>query len=143
MPKKSLPRIVAVAADKKPLTFRVYEPLRRSPAIFARALGVSRRMAPDYEQGGKPIARVSARARRGGSTKRSHRAWPAPRRSQAPRANRDAKKYSVRDCGDNRPPAPERPRLAPRTVTQGFCGPVETRILAVAPESRSAFASHP
>jgi len=57
MPRKSLPRIVAVAADKKPLTlriqwdraeesrvdvsslvetFRVYEPLRRSPSLFAR-----------------------------------------------------------------------------------------------------------
>ena len=57
MPKKTLPRIVAVAADKKPLTlrilwnngevnhvdvaglvrtFRVYEPLRRSPELFAR-----------------------------------------------------------------------------------------------------------
>jgi DNA-binding transcriptional regulator YiaG len=57
MPKKSLPRIVAVTADKKPLTlriqwdrsgesrvdvsslietFRVYEPLRRSPTLFAR-----------------------------------------------------------------------------------------------------------
>jgi DNA-binding transcriptional regulator YiaG len=57
MPKKNLPRIVAVAADKKPLTlriqwdraeesrvdvsglietFRVYEPLRRSPNMFAR-----------------------------------------------------------------------------------------------------------
>jgi DNA-binding transcriptional regulator YiaG len=57
VPKKTLPRIVAVAADKKPLTlrirwnngevnhvdvaglvktFRVYEPLRRSPELFAR-----------------------------------------------------------------------------------------------------------
>ncbi len=57
MPKKSLPRIVAVMADEKPLTlrvrwdkadesrvdvsnlvesFRVYEPLRRSPKLFAR-----------------------------------------------------------------------------------------------------------
>jgi DNA-binding transcriptional regulator YiaG len=57
MPKKSLPRIVAVAAGKKPLTlsirwdngeenlvdvsgligtFRVYEPLRRSPELFRR-----------------------------------------------------------------------------------------------------------
>ena len=57
MPKKILPRIVAVAADKKPLTllvhwnngeeshvdvagliktFRVYEPLRRSPELFGR-----------------------------------------------------------------------------------------------------------
>src|SRR5208337_1827232 len=57
MPKKILPRIVAVAADKKPLTlrirwdkgdesqvdvsglvetFRVYEPLRRSPGVFAQ-----------------------------------------------------------------------------------------------------------
>jgi DNA-binding transcriptional regulator YiaG len=57
MPKKSLPRIVAVTADKKPLTlriqwdraeesrvdvsslietFRVYQPLRSSPALFAR-----------------------------------------------------------------------------------------------------------
>ena len=57
MPKKSLPRIVAVAAGKKPFTllihwdrgersrvdvsgivktFRVYEPLRRSPALFRR-----------------------------------------------------------------------------------------------------------
>jgi hypothetical protein len=55
MPKKTLPRIVAVTADKKPLTlrirwdrgeecsvdvsglietFRVYEPLRRSPKLF-------------------------------------------------------------------------------------------------------------
>jgi len=58
MPKKILPRIVAVTLDKKPLTlriswdkggeslvdvsgliatFRVYEPLRRSPKLFARA----------------------------------------------------------------------------------------------------------
>ena len=59
MPKKALPRIVAVSADKKkPLTlrirwekadesvvdvsglietFRVYEPLRRSPELFAQA----------------------------------------------------------------------------------------------------------
>jgi DNA-binding transcriptional regulator YiaG len=59
MPKKTLPRIVAVSADKKkPLTlrirwekadesdvdvsglietFRVYEPLRRSPELFAQA----------------------------------------------------------------------------------------------------------
>jgi len=57
MPKKTLPRIVAVAADKKPLTlrirwdkggearvdlsglietFRLYEPLRRSPEVFAQ-----------------------------------------------------------------------------------------------------------
>jgi DNA-binding transcriptional regulator YiaG len=57
VPKKSLPRIVAVTADEKPLTlrvrwdkadesrvdvsalvesFRVYEPLRRSPTLFAR-----------------------------------------------------------------------------------------------------------
>jgi DNA-binding transcriptional regulator YiaG len=57
MPRKALPRIVAVAADKKPLTlrvrwdkadesrvdvsgivetFRVYEPLRRSPEFFAQ-----------------------------------------------------------------------------------------------------------
>jgi len=57
MPKKILPRIVAVAADKKPLTlrvhwekaeeslvdvsglvetFRVYEPLRRSSELFAQ-----------------------------------------------------------------------------------------------------------
>src|SRR5271155_414077 len=57
MPKKTLPRIVAVTADKKPLTlrvrwdkadesrvdvsgivetFRVYEPLRRSPELFAQ-----------------------------------------------------------------------------------------------------------
>jgi DNA-binding transcriptional regulator YiaG len=57
MPKKSLPRIVAVTAEKKPLTlrirwdkfdesqidvsglietFRVYEPLRRSPGLFAQ-----------------------------------------------------------------------------------------------------------
>ena len=57
MPKKTLPRIAAVAADKKPLTlrvrwdkadessvdlsgivetFRVYEPLRRSPDLFAQ-----------------------------------------------------------------------------------------------------------
>jgi DNA-binding transcriptional regulator YiaG len=57
MPKKILPRIVAVKADKRPLTlrirwdrgdesrvdvsglietFRVYEPLRRSPAVFGR-----------------------------------------------------------------------------------------------------------
>ena len=57
MPKKTLPRIAAVAADKKPLTlrvrwdkadessvdvsgivetFRVYEPLRRSPELFIR-----------------------------------------------------------------------------------------------------------
>jgi DNA-binding XRE family transcriptional regulator len=57
MPKKTLPRIVAVAADKRPLTlrirwdrgeesvvdvsglvetFRVYEPLRRSPDFLAR-----------------------------------------------------------------------------------------------------------
>lgn len=57
MPMKSLPRIVAVAADKRPLTlriqwdraeesrvdvsslvetFRVCEPLRRSPNLFAR-----------------------------------------------------------------------------------------------------------
>ena len=57
MPKKTLPRIVAVSADKKPLTlriywdrgdesqidvsglieaFRVYEPLRRSPELFAQ-----------------------------------------------------------------------------------------------------------
>lgn len=57
MPKKTLPRIVAVAADNKPLTlvirwnnggeshvdvaeivqtFRVYEPLRRSPELFRR-----------------------------------------------------------------------------------------------------------
>jgi len=56
MPKKVLPRIVAVSADKKPLTlriqwdkaaescvdvsglietFRVYEPLRRAPDLFA------------------------------------------------------------------------------------------------------------
>ena len=55
MPKKTLPRIASVAADKKPLTlrirwekgdesrvdvsgivetFRVYEPLRRSPELF-------------------------------------------------------------------------------------------------------------
>src|SRR5580658_8725990 len=55
MPKKTLPRIVAVSADKKPLTlrirwdkgeesrvdvsnlietFRVYAPLRRSPDLF-------------------------------------------------------------------------------------------------------------
>jgi DNA-binding transcriptional regulator YiaG len=58
VPKKILPRIVAVTADKKPLsllirwdmggesqidvtgliaTFRVYEPLRRSPKLFAQA----------------------------------------------------------------------------------------------------------
>lgn len=58
MPKKTLPRIVAVSADKEPLTlrvrwdkgdesrvdvsslietFRVYEPLRRSPALFRQA----------------------------------------------------------------------------------------------------------
>jgi DNA-binding transcriptional regulator YiaG len=57
MPKKTLPRIVAVTADKKPLTlrirwdtgdessvdvsgpigtFRVYEPLRRSPELFGQ-----------------------------------------------------------------------------------------------------------
>jgi DNA-binding transcriptional regulator YiaG len=57
MPKKTLPRIVAVTADKKPLTlrirwdkgdeslvdvsglietFRVYEPLRRAPELFAQ-----------------------------------------------------------------------------------------------------------
>jgi hypothetical protein len=57
MPKKTLPRIVAVTADKKPLTlfihwdkgkesrvdvsglvetFRVYEPLRQSPELFGR-----------------------------------------------------------------------------------------------------------
>src|SRR5271156_6327208 len=57
MPKKTLPRIVAVTASKKPLTlrirwdkgdesqvdvsglietFRVYEPLRRSPELFAQ-----------------------------------------------------------------------------------------------------------
>jgi DNA-binding XRE family transcriptional regulator len=57
MPKKTLPRIVAVTADKKPLTlrigwdkadesvvdvsglietFRVYEPLRGSPELFAQ-----------------------------------------------------------------------------------------------------------
>jgi DNA-binding transcriptional regulator YiaG len=57
MPKKTLPRIVAVAAEKEPFTlrvgwdkgdesrvdvsglietFRVYEPLRRSPEMFAR-----------------------------------------------------------------------------------------------------------
>ena len=57
MPKKSLPRIVAVTADKKPLTllirwdkgnesrvdvsglvetFRVYKPLRQSPELFGR-----------------------------------------------------------------------------------------------------------
>jgi DNA-binding transcriptional regulator YiaG len=57
MPKKTLPRIVAVSADKKPLTlrirwdkgeesrvdvsnlieaFRVYEPLRRSPDLFRK-----------------------------------------------------------------------------------------------------------
>ncbi len=57
MPKKNLPRIVAVRADEKPLslrirwdtadesrvdvaslieTFHVYEPLRRSPTLFAR-----------------------------------------------------------------------------------------------------------
>jgi DNA-binding transcriptional regulator YiaG len=57
MPKKSLPRIVAVTADEKPLTlriqwdgaeqsrvdvsslvetFRIYEPLRRSPNMFTR-----------------------------------------------------------------------------------------------------------
>src|SRR5271167_4514061 len=57
MPKKILPRIVAVEADKKPLTlrirwdkgdesrvdvsglietFRVYEPLRRSPKLFQK-----------------------------------------------------------------------------------------------------------
>jgi len=57
MPKRSLPRIVAVTADEKPLTlriqwdrsgetrvdvshlietFRLYEPLRRSPNLFAR-----------------------------------------------------------------------------------------------------------
>jgi DNA-binding transcriptional regulator YiaG len=57
MPKKILPRLVAVTADKKPLTlrirwdkgdesrvdvsglieaFRVYEPLRRSPGMFGR-----------------------------------------------------------------------------------------------------------
>jgi DNA-binding transcriptional regulator YiaG len=57
MPKKILPRLVAVTADKKPLTlrirwdkgdesrvdvsglieaFRVYEPLRRSPEMFGR-----------------------------------------------------------------------------------------------------------
>ena len=57
MPKKTLPRIVAVSADKTPLTlrlrwdmseeslvdvsglvetFRVYEPLRSSPELFAR-----------------------------------------------------------------------------------------------------------
>ena len=57
MPKKILPRIVAVEADKKPLTlrihwdrggesrvdvsslietFRVYEPLRRSPNLFSQ-----------------------------------------------------------------------------------------------------------
>jgi hypothetical protein len=56
MPKKTLPRIVAVTAGKKPMTlrigwdkgdesqvdvsgvietFRVYEPLRRSPELFA------------------------------------------------------------------------------------------------------------
>jgi len=56
MPKRTLPRIVAVAADKEPLTlrirwekaedsrvdvsglvetFRIYEPLRRSPDLFA------------------------------------------------------------------------------------------------------------
>ena len=58
MPKKTLPRIAAVAADKKPLTlrirwakaeeslvdvsglvetFRVYEPLRHSPDLFSQA----------------------------------------------------------------------------------------------------------
>ena len=58
MPKKALPRIIDVAVDKQPLTlrvrwdradesqvdlsgfmgtFRVYEPLRRSPELFARA----------------------------------------------------------------------------------------------------------
>ncbi len=58
MPKKNLPRIVAVEADRKPLTlrirwdkgdesrvdvsglietFRVYEPLRRSPKLFRQA----------------------------------------------------------------------------------------------------------
>jgi DNA-binding transcriptional regulator YiaG len=58
MPRKILPRIVAVTADKKPLTlrirwnkgdesrvdvsglietFRVYEPLRRSPDLFRQA----------------------------------------------------------------------------------------------------------
>ncbi len=57
MPKKTLPRILAVAADKKPLTlrirwdkgdeslvdvsglvetFRVYKPLRHSPELFGR-----------------------------------------------------------------------------------------------------------
>ncbi len=57
MPKKTLPRIVAVTADKKPMTlrigwgtgdesqvdvsgvietFRLYEPLRRSPELFAQ-----------------------------------------------------------------------------------------------------------
>lgn len=57
MPKKTLPRIVAVTADKKPFTlrirwdkgdesrvdvsgliesFRIYEPLRRSPDLFER-----------------------------------------------------------------------------------------------------------
>ena len=57
MPKKTLPRIVAVTADKKPLTlrirwdkgdeslvdvsglietFRAYEPLRRAPELFAQ-----------------------------------------------------------------------------------------------------------
>jgi DNA-binding transcriptional regulator YiaG len=57
VPKKSLPRVVAVTADEKPLTlrirwdkadesrvdvsslvesFRIYEPLRRSPKLFAR-----------------------------------------------------------------------------------------------------------
>ncbi len=57
MPKKTLPRIVAVTADKKPLTliicwnngdesqvdvsgmietYRIYEPLRRSPELFKR-----------------------------------------------------------------------------------------------------------
>ena len=58
MPRKTLPRIVAVSASEKPLTlrvrwdkgdqsevdvsgfiatFRVYEPLRRSPELFAQA----------------------------------------------------------------------------------------------------------
>jgi DNA-binding transcriptional regulator YiaG len=58
MPKKALPRIIAVSVDKKPMTlrirwdkadesqidvsglvetFRVFEPLRRSPELFARA----------------------------------------------------------------------------------------------------------
>jgi hypothetical protein len=57
----------------------------------------------------------------------------ARRHSQAPIAKRGAKIFSLRDCGDNRPPAPRRPRLARRSVTQGFFRPVDPRILAPEP----------